>query len=114
MNKNNVDFVGMNTGGFNVRATRKTQNVEPQRARGNVPSEEELRERVRQELERERAMIKEKIRAEIEAEMESAKKATNPGLAKASPNFKPIEPSSKASEQDLDNAIDQNSDEVED
>jgi hypothetical protein len=143
----NLDFVGMSSGGYNVRARKDGMELEPQnpnpvvaaaapgRAKGVVPletpeedaearaereaaakaaaeeAEQRLRERIREEL---KAEVTAEVRAEVEADLkaEDEKKEDAAGLAKASPTFKEIEPQAKASEEDLDQAIEDNTEEV--
>jgi len=80
-------------------------------------AEQRLREKIREELEAEQAEalaareaeIREEVRAELEAEMEEEMTDKQPGLAKASPDFEEIKPKADASEADLDDAIEENS-----
>lgn len=113
----NLDFVGMSTGSKGMRVRRESVVTEPaipvvpERVRGVMPPkdgaaahaymEQCLRERIRKE-----------VRAELEAEM--SKKQEGLGLAKASPEFKEIEPKATASEKEQDQAIKNNSEEVSD
>jgi hypothetical protein len=141
-----VNFVGISAGGFNVRARKDGMELEAQnpkpvvsakasRAKGVVPletpeedaeahaqreaaakaaaeeAEQRLRERVREEL---KAEVTAEVRAEMEAEMvDKQEEEKKPGLAKAGPGFQEIEPKAKASDDDLDAAIEDNAKEVE-
>jgi hypothetical protein len=145
----NLDFVGMSTGGFNMRVRKDGMEVEPQhaipeRAKAVVPvetskeemaerieiermsakaraeDEQRLKERIREELKAEvmdevraEMAIEAEARAEVEAEMnEKQEEPKELGLAKASPAFEQVDPKATASEDDLDEAIENNTKEV--
>ena len=115
---NNIDFVGMATGGFNVRSRRNKQEVEmPQEAKAMTPPQkatgedlDAMRQRIREEL---RAEVTDEVRSEIQKEQATAQK-TPRGFAKASPAAKTVKSSVKADKKTLDKAVKENSEEVTD
>lgn len=116
----NLDFVGMSTGSRGARVRRESVATEPavpvvpKRIKGVVPTQPlgDTTEVSAEQEQRLRERIREEVRAELKAEMSEEKKGR--GLAKASPEFKTIEPKVTANDEEQDQAIENNSEEVSD